>query len=355
MRALLKYKNIGFLSLLAGFIAITAALISPQVKASSDPNNDVIRGGVTTLKETRASYRQQADVRALYNRFGVTEDKLTNANVDNVTFHYAAQGEKGSRSVGRINYSSTRDHNLGSFAGTTFYSRSASEWSGSSPAYSFGKLQATDGKYYYVWILKDCGNIAYRPAEPPKQPETPPVATPDEVACTALRASVTSGKKRVTTRLTGEYAQSKPGLVQSFTFDFGDGTVVQHDGAVVDYEYKNDTTQAITYRATFTVNSSLGDKTSPACAVTIQVLPEICPTNQTLPPNHPHCGVCPPEKPGTYPDCKTPVTPVVTQPPQPPTLPKTGPAEVILGGIGTSLLGFSGYQYFLSRRRLFQL
>lgn len=367
----------GLLLIFQAFFAISSG---QNVEAAAS-DNDMIRGGVSTLNELRASYNSQADVRALYDRFGLTGDKLTNAVASNMTFNFAEQGAKGTRSVGRINFSYTNDHNLGKFAGTTFYSRNAAEWPGATPAYFFGKQKGADGKYYYIWVIKECGNLAYRPAEPPAPEPTPtpkpnptpappsaptPPETPAEVACVGLAASSTTGIRRVTTRFTGQYSANKPNLVTGIHFNFGDGTEITHNGTVTDHEYKNDTNKPVTYKAIMTVKSTLGDRTSKACAVTIQVLPELCPSNPDLPANSPQCGVCPEGQTGTYPDCEvvlkpdipTPpsVVPAATQKAEPtPSLPSTGPTEIVTGAFGVGLLSYAGLQFALSRRRLFGL
>lgn len=147
------------------FIQIFAAMVPPE-KSMAASNNDVVHGGVRNLEDFKANYNSKADVRALYQRFGVQAGDLTHAKASLVNFNFQQQGAAGTKTVGRVNYASTNDHKLkGSFAGATFYSRSASEWSGSTPAISLGQHQGTDGRQFLVWIIKDCGNIAFRPLD----------------------------------------------------------------------------------------------------------------------------------------------------------------------------------------------
>lgn len=157
------------------FIQLFAAMVPPE-KSLAASNNDVIYGGVGSLAEVKSKYSSRADVKGLYNHFGLDATDMTSSRSELVTFTFQYQGDKGTRTVGRVNYASTKDKALGPFAGTTFYSRSAGEWQGSEKAYYFGRQKGADGKYYYVWVLKECGNIAYRPAEAP--PKTPPPKTP---------------------------------------------------------------------------------------------------------------------------------------------------------------------------------
>lgn len=158
------------------FVQIFAAMIPPE-RSMAASNNDVIPGGINRIEDKvskgkiverglKGEVSRRADVKALYNRFGLQENSMnTTGSAQNTDFNFKYQGSQGTRTVGRIDFDNTVDNNLGSFAGSTFYSRSASEWNGSTPAYFFDKQKGTDGKYYYVWVIKDCGNIAYRLAE----------------------------------------------------------------------------------------------------------------------------------------------------------------------------------------------
>jgi hypothetical protein len=297
------------LIILTMFVQLFAAMV-PAERSLAASDNDVVRGGVNNITELRGKYFAQADVRELYNRFGISGGDIDDAGVSNTTFNFQEQGSKGTRSVGRVNFATTEDHNLGSFSGTTFYSRSAGEWQGSAAAYFFGQHKGTDNNMYFVWVLKDCGNIAYRRADavgvltpetpnytpPPVTTETPaptptpvpaptidtppPVETetPQEVACTSLKADKTEGKKSLSVKYKGEYSASSPNTVSGLTFDFGDGSSVRQTSTETEHTYVNNTEQTITYKASVTVHSTKGDKKSPACETTIQVAPETCST-----------------------------------------------------------------------------
>lgn len=303
-------RRLGLFFIILSFLVQIVATSIPARQSLAASPNDVISGGVSNIDELRAKYHAKGDVKALYNRFGIDARHLTNANANYTSFNFQDQGSKGTRTVGRINFASTNDHNLGQFGGSTFYSRSASEWQGSTPAYFFGKHQGTDGRYWYVWVLKDCGNIAYRPAEGP-QPPTPPTVT-----CTSLTADRRTGVKSLSVRFTGAYSANQSNVVNGLTFNFGDGQSIRHNGPVIDHTYTNNTGAPITYTATLTVNSTVGDKTSPACQTTITVTPDKCTTN----PNLPECNPCPynPALSKNDPKC-------VEMCPNNPSIPKTDP------------------------------
>ncbi len=311
-------RRIGVLFTVLSLLVQITATAFPSEQSLASSNNDVIRGGIKTLTELKGKYNANADVRELYNRFGVTGDDISASRVKNVTFNFSNQGAKGTRTVGRINFASTKDHNLGNFAGSTFYSRSASEWQGSTPAYYFGKHQGTDGLQYEVWILKDCGNIAYRRIESAPKPEPKPTPKPTpqpspqpkpepapapaptpqisrpEAECGSLSASVTTGTKTVSTRFTAHYYANQPNLIEGLTFNFGDGDKIENfAGTVIDHVYTNDTLEKKTYTATVTIQTILGNKSGSNCRVKITVLPEVCALNSNVTPDDPKCGVCP--------------------------------------------------------------
>jgi hypothetical protein len=154
------------LVLFSMFIQIFAATVPPE-KSVSASDNDVVRGGVKNIKQFKNAYDSKADVRALYKRFGIEPGDITAAKTREVSFNFPTQGAQGTKTVGRVNYTYTNDHKLkGKFAGEEFFSRSAAEWGGSTPAIRFnGQHKGTDGRYFEVWIIKDCGNIAFRPVD----------------------------------------------------------------------------------------------------------------------------------------------------------------------------------------------
>lgn len=172
---------------LAMFVQMFAAISPPEKSLAASPDNDVIVGGVSSLGSLQGKCydSKHANARALYARFGLACSDLDipsakAAGVDhiNVNFNFQQQGSQGTRTVGRTNYHQTGTNYLGVFGGTGYFSRPANVWQGSSDAYFFGKHKDPYGAYWYVWIIKDCGNIAYRPAPAPAAPAPAPAPTP---------------------------------------------------------------------------------------------------------------------------------------------------------------------------------
>ncbi len=159
------------------FIQVFAAMIPPE-KSLALSDNDVISGGVQNMEELKTKSSAMPDVKALYDRFGLQENSMnTTGSAQETTFDFAQEGANGTRTVGRTNFGSTNDYNLGDFAGSTFYSRNAGEWPGSTQAFYFDKQIGTDSNFYYVWVLKDSGNIAYQLAENSTPPTTSAATT----------------------------------------------------------------------------------------------------------------------------------------------------------------------------------
>ncbi|MBW3569095.1 hypothetical protein KY385_03110 [Candidatus Parcubacteria bacterium] len=174
---------------LAMLVQMFAAAVPPEKSLAQSPDNDVIVGGVSSMGQLQSKCYSHSNVRALFARFGlacgeIETNKVLSGGVDhiNINFNFQYQGSQGTRTVGRTNYNHAGTNNLGSFNGTTYFSRPANVWNGGTPAYFLGKHKGTDNNYYYVWIIKDCGNIAYRPAPSPPSPSPAPAPKPTPAA-----------------------------------------------------------------------------------------------------------------------------------------------------------------------------
>lgn len=305
---------------LSMFVQIFAAMV-PAEKSFAASSNDVIRGGVNTLPQLKekcensnkndAINKLNRGAADLYARFGLSCAKLVpescakhdNKRVCNVDFNFQEMGKNGVKTVGREPVGGA-SCNLGPYGEhkVSFCERTAATWSGSAAAYDFGVRKDAYNSYYHVWILKDCGNIAYVAVSSQDKLEADPIpnrggeeqqqARP-EVACSRLTADRTSGKKSVAVRFTAEYSANLPNLVNGISFDFGDGNRYRHNGTVIDYTYTNNSLATREYIASVTINSTIGDFTGSQCRISITVLPELCENNPTIKPDDPACGICP--------------------------------------------------------------
>jgi len=166
-------RRIGVILIVLSMLVQLFAALAPPEKSLAESSNDVIKGGpVKNLEDLKKRYtnnKKSPGAVALYKRFGLTGSDMTHAKANLVKFNYQQEGAQGTKTVGR-DLSAGADHKLaGKFGGQTFYARSASTWSGEDWAIDFGEQKGTDGRYFKVWVIKDCGNIAFRPIEPKKE------------------------------------------------------------------------------------------------------------------------------------------------------------------------------------------
>lgn len=169
-----------------------------------------------------------------------------------------------------------------------------------------------------------------------------------QFACTSLMARLISKENR-TYAFDLRYTAEGGAKLRNVDFAFGDGAsqtgVTPEQLPTVQHSFPREGRYTTTATLHFTVpdSSQVRDK---KCQVTIDISPEACPLNPSLPKNSPDCQPCPiPGKehlPKNSPDC--------VEAPQ--VLAVTGPTDMILGGLGLSSLTAAGYYWRVSRHRL---
>ncbi|HET6747280.1 MAG TPA: PKD domain-containing protein [Candidatus Saccharimonadales bacterium] len=146
------------------------------------------------------------------------------------------------------------------------------------------------------------------------------------------------------------YTAKNGAALQSVDYDFGDGKtqngVSAEDAKTVEHTYE----KAGSYKTTATLHFSVdGAVKDVKCEVSITTNPDMCPLNPTLPKDDARCTPCPVPGKEQYPkDSPLCVAPTV------PELPKTGPMDLLFGGLGISSIVAAGYYWFASRRGLLQ-
>ena len=172
------------------------------------------------------------------------------------------------------------------------------------------------------------------------------IPAPANYACTALTMI---GKGNNTYDFTIQETHTNA-TYKGATFDFGDGTSKQVSGLTASHQYGKAGNYTITATLSYSVDGAVKTAT---CQASVTMTP--CPTNPNVPVDSPDCKPCPqnPSLPADSPKCVTP--PVVTPPtPTPPTvLPQTGPADMVIGGLGIGSMIISASFYLGSRRDLF--
>lgn len=175
---------------------------------------------------------------------------------------------------------------------------------------------------------------------------------PSYQQCLALTAFTVDEQKREY-RFTATTRQGNGATLQSASFNFGDNTKASNvqpasaTSVVANHTYAKAASYTIT--ATVNFNTAQGVK-SVSCATKVNITPEACLINPSVPKDSPACKPCQynNQLPAGSAACVAPVTP---ETPAPPTvLPNTGVGNVIgLFGAAT-FAGIIGHRLFLSRR-----
>jgi hypothetical protein len=130
-----------------------------------------------------------------------------------------------------------------------------------------------------------------------------------------------------------KYSVSEGASLKTVDFDFGDGQtredVAPSQLGNVTHTYSEDKS----YTAKATLHFTTGDDSDTikddACEVALTISPKMCPQNPSLPENDSRCGET-----------------LVQE------LPKTGPTDLIFGGLGLGSIAAAGYYWYASRRGL---
>jgi PKD repeat protein len=143
------------------------------------------------------------------------------------------------------------------------------------------------------------------------------------------------------------YTVSEGATLTSVDYDFGDGTtqtgLSADDAKTVEHTYAKAGNYKTTATLHFNVDGTVKDVN---CEVSVTTSPEMCPINPTVPKGDVRCTPC--DVPGKEQYPKD--SPLCATPPA--ELPKTGPTEMIFGGLGVSSVIAAGYYWFGSRRNL---
>ena len=165
--------------------------------------------------------------------------------------------------------------------------------------------------------------------------------------CDALALRTISAEKRqYAYDLT--YTAQNGATLQTVDYDFGDNSsqlgLTPEAAKSVQHTYAKEGA----YKTVATLHFSVDGAVKEArCEVAITVSPEMCPLNPTLPKGDARCAPCVVPGKEQYPKD----SPYCVSPP-PAELPKTGPMDMLFGGLGVSSVFAAGYYWFMSRRGL---
>ena len=159
-----------------------------------------------------------------------------------------------------------------------------------------------------------------------------PVAIKEaKYACDALTLRTLSTQKRQYA-FDLAYTETDGAKLQTVDYDFGDGAtktgLTPAQAKTQEHVYAKAGSYTVKTTLHFSVDGSVKDA---ECQVSLTSTDEPCPYNPSLPKGDSRC--------------QPPVTP-------PAELPKTGPMDMVFGGLGVSSIVAAGYYWFMSRRGL---
>jgi hypothetical protein len=284
-------RRIGLIFTALALVVQSLAVFSPPETTSAANGDNVIYSGITNKEDLLSIYDRgvdsagRNDIRQIYTHFGVSRDDIARASIGT---YYTNDFNGQIKTVGRSDWGVSNRYPIKvSDSNTTVYSGAFSDGYNSKrwPMRALIGTRSVDGAWFAITL--DCGNVVY--VVPP-----PPVKHPN-ATCSALRVSPIT---RTQVRLTATASTVDGATVSAYTY-----TIKDKNGATVSTQRvassatTSELTQTLprdgTYTANVTVSTSMGDKTSPACASALTISPEPrCPLNPALVQSSPDCKPC---------------------------------------------------------------
>jgi len=187
----LNFKQTAYSILLGalGIILLSASLLVPtthaltlDLDARDCDNNAVIKCGAASTQELLQKYNSQADVRAIFNQFGISPSEMGRigstavAGIVNRDNQVIVNGEvvaTGAMTAGRQNMSGSTAVSAG---GTTFYKRAPSVSFQTQRLKAF-VVMTGDSRFSFA-IIGSCGNPVVATPKPKPQPKPQPTPAP---------------------------------------------------------------------------------------------------------------------------------------------------------------------------------
>jgi uncharacterized repeat protein (TIGR01451 family) len=290
------------LALVAQFFAV----IAPPQSSTAASSNDLIYGGLraASAKSDLLAYYDQGgdfaghtDIKKVFNYFGLTRDMLANTQLTTIN-----SNDSRLHSVGR-NAHSNLDEQV-PISGSTIFIRPLSSWGAGQ---TYRALMGHNAFGVEFFVMLDCGNIVvpYKPSDfpaPKPPPPAPPKPTPSNPKpkpqpsfdCTELQLVNLTKSPAAPNGGTAEFRGNGAAFnttIQSYLFDFGDGTSKEVPSSATDVKTSHTYTKPGTYTAKLRVKTAAGttaDKTICQKTFTIgQLIPEKQVRNTSRPTSDP--------------------------------------------------------------------
>mgnify|MGYP003385463655 CR=1 FL=1 len=259
-----------------------ATILAPPAPSNAASPSDIIYGGFTSKDDLLNRYDGSAELKALYNYFGISRTDVASAQTANIN-----SSDHSLNSLGRVQHGA--DDQQISVGGATYWARYLYQFDTGANVQRGSTYQvlqghrASDGSYFAVMFR--CGNLVFQslpkaspPPPTPKPTPTPsrtpaptPVPTPKTtpsptLACVSLRGDVAAGIAPLKVAYTGQGTASGQSLTD-YIFNFGDNTTTTQAGPTVTHQYS----QPGTYLATLQVKGSVAALTPVVAACSFSV------------------------------------------------------------------------------------
>ena len=295
-------RRLGLIFTALALVVQSFTLLAPPESANAADPSDMIYGGISNGSQLMAHYDANTNnIRDLYSTIGITRAELQQATTRletrrstestyswGMTPHFSAAQGEGVYSVkaaqgGMRNFYYRPHHLWGNFTYRAFVGHSA--------------------KFGWFAIMLNCGNLITQtvppaPVCPPGQVGTypncstpPSVIKPTPVAsCSGLAINKNDTTYQFTAAASAQHGATITGYVFQVYRDGKLAKTLESSTPTVSYSEKTPGS----YRVVLTVKTSLGDRTSEACAKTFVIAaPARCPVNPTLLKDDARCQPCP--------------------------------------------------------------
>lgn len=312
-------RRIGIVFTVLALIVQYFAVFQPPESANAASSQDIVYGGVVDLQDFMNHYRSNNNnVRDIYTAAGITEQEILATregtfNSKDVAFS-AGRNSRFSYSQGERPFTYNKSDGG---TGTIYFSPNRlwdtlpyTAQNGS----TYHALIGHSAKAGWFAIMKNCGNLAVQTIPTPPPPPPPPacpagtVGTPPNCAtppqptaiCSGLQVTTSGDAKNTSVNLRAQSSVSNGATISGYIY-----TIVDSNGKII--ESKTVSTHSLTsstsiekilrpgtYTAKVTVNTSLGQKESPACQKSVVIPAEKkCSLNPELNADDPACQPCP--------------------------------------------------------------
>ena len=270
-------RRMGLIFTALALVVQSFAVFSPPESANAASNNDMIYGGISSKQELLAGYDRSARFKNVMSYAGITRSELEGLQVKTINNLSKGKGDKAWKSWGyEARYSRSQGEIKHNANGTTVFSRPNYLFNNT----SYERSNGNDLKVYYgqsakfgeFAIMFSCGNLISPNLPTPPPPPPPPAPKPSAI-CSGLS---TIRENATTYRLRANAETKNAAKINAYNFVVKNASNTTVKNITVKTNSKTATTAKFTlqpgdYKASVTVNTSVGAKSGSACQTNLSV------------------------------------------------------------------------------------